>query len=77
MAPIKAEYLASEPKVSTACDSTSPGVSENKVWDATSGINGPPKNNLRSKDIAIAMAPAASPPINDRGIEVWPDFWFT
>jgi hypothetical protein len=31
MAPINAEYLAIEPNVSTACDSISPGVSENKV----------------------------------------------
>ena len=77
MAPINAEYLASDPNVSTACDSTSPGVSENKVWDAISGMNGPPKNNLRSKDTAIAMAPAASPPINNIVIEVWLNFWFT
>ena len=66
MAPINAEYLASGPNVSTACDSISPGVRENKVWDATSGRNGLPANNLRSKDTAIAIAPAASPPINNR-----------
>jgi hypothetical protein len=30
-APINAEYFAMGPNVSTACDSTSPGVSENKV----------------------------------------------
>ena len=77
MAPINAEYLASEPKFSTACDSICPGVSENKVCDASSGMNWLPKNNLRSKDTAIAMAPAASPPVNKRMIEVWPNFCFT
>jgi hypothetical protein len=30
-APINAEYLAKGPRLSTACDSTSPGVSENKA----------------------------------------------
>jgi hypothetical protein len=29
--PINAEYLARGPKVSTACDSNSPGVTENNV----------------------------------------------
>ncbi|MEP6576075.1 MAG: hypothetical protein ABJB85_06590 [Nitrososphaerota archaeon] len=45
-AAIKAEYLARGPKFSTACDSNSPGVSENNVWDASSGRNGPPTSDL-------------------------------
>ena len=64
-APIKEEYLAKDPSVCTACDSTSPGVRENNVNDAISGINKPPANDLRSKDITRAMAPAARPPMKN------------
>ena len=60
-APINAEYLATGPKVPTACDSTSPGVSENKVWDASSGMNVTPKKVRSAKATAIAMAPLTSP----------------
>ena len=60
-APINAEYFAIEPNVSTACDSISPGVSENKVWDASSGMNIPPKKILCTKDTATAIAPVTSP----------------
>src|ERR1041384_8782673 len=52
--PIKAEYLASGPKFSTACDSNSPGVSENKVCDASSGRNGPPASDLINSEIPTA-----------------------
>ncbi len=62
VAPIKDEYFARGPSVCTACDSTSPGVSENRVNDAISGINRPSANNLRSKDIVTATAPATRPP---------------
>ncbi len=65
IAPIKAEYLASGPNVPTAWDSTDPGVSENRVWDAISGIKGPLNANLRSKAIDIATAPAQRPTMND------------
>ncbi len=61
MAAVKAEYFASGPKFSTACDSNSPGVSENNVWDASSGRNGPPRNDLVMSDIAMAKAPATIP----------------
>jgi len=61
IAAVKAEYLARGPKFSTACDSNCPGVSENRVCDASSGMNGPPANDRIINDIAIATAPAASP----------------
>jgi hypothetical protein len=62
VAPMKEEYLASGPSVCTACDSTSPGVRENNVNEASSGINNPPENNLKISDIATAIAPATIPP---------------
>ena len=65
MAAVKAEYFARGPKFSTACDSNSPGVSENKVCDASSGRNGPPVSDLISSEIPIASAPATIPAIND------------
>ena len=65
MAAMKAEYLAKGPKFSTACDSNSPGVSENKVWDAISGRKGPPASDLISSEIPIASAPATIPAIKD------------
>ena len=76
MAPEKAEYLASGPKFSTACDSNCPGVSENNVCDASSGMNIPPANDLIISAIAIAIAPAASPPEKELlvEIEIVPDF---
>jgi hypothetical protein len=62
VAPIKDEYLARGPRVSTACDSTSPGVRENNVNDATSGMNKAPANNRKSIPTATAIAPATIPP---------------
>ena len=62
---MKAEYLAKGPKFSTACDSNSPGVSENKVWDAISGRKGPPVSDLNSSEIPIARAPATIPAAKD------------
>jgi len=76
-APEKAEYLASGPKFSTACDSNCPGVSENKVWDASSGMNGPPTNDRISSAIAIAIAPAATPPQKEILVEMVADFSIT
>ena len=61
IAPVNAEYLVRGPKFSTACDSNCPGVSENRVCDASSGMKGPPANDRISRDIAIATAPAARP----------------
>ena len=60
-APRKAEYFAIGPNVSTACDSISPGVSENKVWDASSGMNIELKKVREARDTAIAIAPPTSP----------------
>ena len=60
-APINAEYFAMGPNVSTACDSTSPGVTENKVWDASSGMNIALRKVRNAKATAIAMAPLISP----------------
>ena len=77
MAAENAEYLASGPKFSTACDSNCPGVSENKVCDASSGMNGPPTNDRISNANAIAMAPAASPPPKEVLVEMVPDFSIT
>lgn len=77
MAPEKAEYLAREPRFSTACDCNCPGVSENKVCDASSGMNGPPANDRISSAIAIATAPAASPPTKEILVEMEPDFFIT
>lgn len=65
MAAENAEYLASGPRFCTACDSNCPGVSENNVCEAISGMNIPPANDLIISAIAIAMAPAASPPANE------------
>ena len=65
IAAMKAEYLAKGPKFSTACDSNSPGVSENKVWDAISGRKGPPVSDLISSEIPIARAPATIPAAKD------------
>lgn len=62
--PIKAEYLASGPKFSTACDSNSPGVIENNAWDAIWGRNNPPLNSFTISDTATATAPAARPATN-------------
>ena len=76
MAPVNAEYLARGPNVPTACDSNCPGVSANKVWDASSGIKGPPAYDRIIRDIAIATAPAASPPTNEM-VEFVPDFSIT
>lgn len=67
---MNAEYLAIGPKVPTAWDSTDPGVSENKVWEAISGINGALNANLKTKAMAIATLPAHSPPINDNLMEI-------
>ena len=64
------------PKFSTACDSNCPGVSENRVCDASSGMKDPPANDRISRDIAIAIAPAASPNIKELG-EFLPDFSIT
>jgi hypothetical protein len=69
IAPIKAEYLASGPNVPTAWDSTDPGVSENRVWDAISGIKGPLNVNLRINAMAIATAPVQRPTMNDNLME--------
>ncbi|HZD12729.1 MAG TPA: hypothetical protein VE177_04330 [Candidatus Binatus sp.] len=63
-ATIKAEYLARGP-FSTACYSNSPGVSENKVWDASSGRNGPPASDLMRSEIPMARAPATIPATKD------------
>ena len=63
IAPMKEEYLARDPNVCTAWDSTSPGVIENRVNEAISGKNKSSANNLKSKDIATAIAPAAIPPM--------------
>ncbi len=65
IAAIKAEYLARGPKFSTACDSNSPGVSENKVWDASSGRKGPPASDLINSEIPMARAPATIPAAKD------------
>ena len=62
--PIKAEYLASGPKFSTACDSNSPGVIENNAWEAISGRNNPPVSSFTISDTATATAPAARPATN-------------
>ena len=64
MEPIKAEYLARGPKFSTACDSNSPGVTENNAWDAISGRNNPPVVSFIISDTATATAPAARPATN-------------
>ena len=69
IAPIKAEYLASGPNVPTAWDSTDPGVSENRVWDAISGIKGPLNANLRINAMAIATVPVQRPTMNDNLME--------
>lgn len=65
IAAIKAEYLARGPKFSTACDSNSPGVSENKVCDASSGMNDPPASDLINSEIPMARAPATTPAVKD------------
>jgi len=61
MEAIKAEYLASGPKFSTACDLMAPGVIENNVCEASSGMNGNPINDLNSSATPIAMEPDAKP----------------
>ena len=76
IAAVKAEYLARGPKFSTACDSNCPGVSENRVCDASSGMKGPPANDRISIDTAIATAPAASPRMKEL-LELPPDFSIT
>ena len=65
VAPIKDVYLARGPRVCVAWDSISPGVRENNVNDAISGMNNPPAYNLRIRDIATAHAPATIPPIKN------------
>lgn len=70
IAPINAEYLASGPKVPTAWDSIAPGVSENKVCDAISGIKGPLSANLRTKATATAIAPVQRPTMNENLMEI-------
>lgn len=77
MAPANAEYLARGPKFATACDSNCPGVSEKRVWDASSGMKGPPANDRIISDIAIATAPAASPTTNEVVVEMLPVFSIT
>src|SRR6476659_9052335 len=62
--PIKAEYLASGPKFSTACDSNSPGLIENNALDAISGRINPPLISFTISDTATATAPAARPATN-------------
>ena len=74
MATEKAEYLANEPKFSTAYDSNCPGVSENNVCDASSGTNIAPANDRIINAIAIAMAPAATPPAKEAPAEIVRDF---
>lgn len=69
VAPIKDEYLARGPNVCTACDSTSPGVRENNVNDATSGMNKPPANNRKSIATATATDPATIPPKKKQDLE--------
>lgn|SRR5215831_4290731 len=69
IAPINAEYLASGPNVPTAWDSTDPGVSENRVWDAISGSKGPLNANLRINAMAIATVPVQRPTMNDNLME--------
>ena len=59
--PIKVEYLARGPRFSIAWDSTSPGVSENNVCDASSGRNNPPRKILKMSDIDIDTNPTTSP----------------
>ena len=71
IAAIKAEYLARGPKFSTACDSNSPGVSENKVCDASSGRNDPPASDLINSEIPMARAPATTPAVKDF-VDRWP-----
>jgi hypothetical protein len=73
MAPEKAEYLASGPKFDTACDSNCPGVSENNVCDASSGMNIPPAYDRITSAIAMAMAPAARPATKDPLVGTVPD----
>lgn len=47
-----------------------------KVWDASSGIKGPPIYDRITGDIAIATASAASPPTNEM-VEFGADFSIT
>jgi hypothetical protein len=76
IAPVNAEYLARGPKFSTACDSNCPGVSENRVCYASSGMKGLPAKGRISSDIVIATAPAASPRMKELP-EIPPDFSIT
>ena len=62
--------MASGPNVPTAWDSIDPGVRENKVCEAISGMNGPLNANLRSNAIDTAIAPAQSPATNDSLMEI-------
>ena len=70
IAPTRAEYLARGPKVSTAWDSIAPGVRENSVCDAISGIKGPLNANLRTRAIATAIPPVQIPTMNANLIEI-------
>ena len=63
--------MARGPKFSTAWDSIAPGVRENKVCDATSGIKGPLAANLRTKAIAIAIPPVQIPTMNASLLEIY------
>jgi hypothetical protein len=59
------EYLARGPKFSTACDSIDPGVIENNVCEASSGINGDPINDFNNSATPMEMEPAANPATKD------------
>ncbi|CAN5862472.1 hypothetical protein BH23THE1_BH23THE1_13720 [soil metagenome] len=61
VAPINVEYLARGPNVSTACDSISPDVIENKPWEAISGMNNPLIVNFKKIDKDKLAIPAARP----------------
>ena len=58
IAVVNAAYFASEPNVSTEKDSTCPGVRENSVWEASSGINNPPAMILKTAETTRATIQA-------------------
>ena len=64
IAPINEEYLAKSPNIPTAWDSISPEVSEINACEAKSGINKPLREMLKTKDMANANRPAATPQTN-------------
>ena len=64
IAPINEEYLAKSPNIPTAWDSISPEVREINACEAKSGINKPLREMLKTKDMANADRPAATPQTN-------------